>query len=134
MIPEVKTRDAYWEMKRLHPVKPAYKDIRVPKNTPQGIYIAIFAFLAGFGFVWEIVWLVVISILGIIVCAVVRTFDEHTEYTLTAAEVEKIEKTRAQKAQAEDSEAGEDMGLWEFVRMVSAWALKVVRGKRWRTH
>lgn len=134
VIPEVKTRDAYWEMKRLHPVKPAYKDIRVPKNTPQGIYIAIFAFLAGFGFVWEIVWLVVISILGIIVCAVVRTFDEHTEYTLTAAEVEKIEKTRAQKAQAEDSEAGEDMGLWEFVRVVSAWALKVVRGKRWRTH
>lgn len=138
VIPEVKTRDAFWEMKKLHLTKRVFEDIRMPKNTPIGIYIAIFAFLAGFGFVWEIVWLAAVSIVGIIVCVIVRTFDEHTEYTLTAAEVEKIESSRARKDRearsGEDSDSGEDMGLWEFVKVVVTWAQGVLRSKPWRTH
>ncbi len=137
VIPHVMSRDAYWEMKRLHMPKRSYEDILIPKNTASGIYISAFAFLVGFGFVWEIVWLVVMSIIGIIVCVVARTFNEHTEYTLTADEVEKLEATRAKKAATthadKDADSGEDMGLLEFVKFVVVWARNFVRKKQWRT-
>jgi cytochrome o ubiquinol oxidase subunit 1 len=90
VIPEASTRDVFWEMKQHQLPKPHYKDIHVPKNTASGIYISIFAFLAGFGFVWEITWLAVVSIIGIIACLIARTFNNDTEYTIPAEEDERI--------------------------------------------
>jgi cytochrome o ubiquinol oxidase subunit 1 len=137
VIPKVKTRDAYWGMKHLHMPGHTYKDILMPKNTATGIYISVFAFLAGFGFVWNIVWLIIASILGVIVCLIVRTFDENTEYTLSAAEVEKLEDGRKKKDQLADAggdaDTGEDMGLREFVIVVVKWIRDGVRSGRWRT-
>jgi cytochrome o ubiquinol oxidase subunit 1 len=137
VIPTVTTRDAFLEMKRQGPAKRVFEDIHMPRNTASGIYISAFAFLVGFGFVWEIVWLVIVSMLGIIVCVVRRTFNEDTEYTITAAEVERLEDARIQKLQAasggKDEDMGEDMGLVEFVKVVIRWALDIVRNKRWRT-
>lgn len=137
VIPSVSTRDAFWEMKSQGLTKPAYEDIRIPKNTSAGIYIAAFAFLVGFGFVWEIVWLVVASIVGIIVCVIVRTFNDDTEYLLTAADIEKLENARIKKTLADyenrSTDANEDMGLQEFIKVVVTWAWDVVRHKRWRT-
>ena len=137
VIPEVHERDAYWAMKRRGLPKPQYEDIRIPKNTAAGIYIAAFAFLASFGFVWHIVWMIVLGLLGVIVCVIVRTFNDDLEYTLTAEEVERLENIRMKKVQhqladmhADDSE---DMGLREFVSVVLRWAWSVLRGKRWRT-
>jgi hypothetical protein len=106
----------------------------MPRNTASGIYISIFAFLAGFGFVWEINWLAIVSIIGIIVCLIARTFNDDTEYTIPAEEVEKMEEARAAKMRAlpkgsDDDE--DDMGLIEFVKVVLSWALGLVkRGKR----
>ncbi len=117
--------------------KLAYEDIHMPNNTASGIYISAFAFLVGFGFVWEIVWLVALSVIGIIVCVIARTFNEDSEYTITAAEVEKIENKRIKKVLAssgtKNSDTAEDMGLREFVVIVVVWALNIVRTKRWRT-
>jgi cytochrome o ubiquinol oxidase subunit 1 len=134
-IPQVTSRDAYLEMKQQGLSKPAYEDIHMPKNTAAGIYIAGFAFLAGFAFVWEIIWLAVVSIIGIIVVLVVRGFNEHSEYTITAEEVRKFEEARRQKALAADpvKEDEEDMGLWEFVKIVVKFFLDIIRSKRWRT-
>lgn len=132
VIPEVSTRDAYWEMKHLHKPKHTHENIHIPKNTASGIYISIFAFLAGFGFVWEVNWLAVVSIVGIIVCLIVRTFNEDSEYTLTAKEVEDMEKAQANKVRAlhkKQSDDEEDMGLVEFVRTVLIWAVGLVRRK-----
>ena len=137
VVPQVSSRDAYWEMKQQGIPKPSYEDIHMPNNTASGIYISAFAFLAGFGFVWDIVWLIIVSILGIIVCVITRTFNEETEYTLTADEVEKIERDRIIVTPAahrgNDSDTSEDMGLTEFVKVVTKWALDVVKNKRWRT-
>jgi cytochrome o ubiquinol oxidase subunit I len=135
VIPTVSSRDAYWEMKQQGLPKPAYEDIHMPKNTASGIYISIFAFLLGFGFVWEITWLVVVSLLGIIYCSIARTFNEDIAYTLTAAEVEKLEHARTKKIQAQHESSkpssDEDMGLWEFVTIVVGWAWNFVRSKLW---
>lgn len=134
-IPEVKSRDAFWDMKQRGLPKVEYEDIHIPKNTAAGIYIAAFAFLAGFAFVWEIIWLAVVSVIGMIVVFVVRAFDEHSEYTLTADEVRKLEEARRPKTPAVHSgdDDTEDMGLTEFVRIVLKYSLSVLKEKKWRT-
>lgn len=136
VIPKVTSRDAFFEMKQQVPAKLVFEDIHMPRNTAAGIYISAFAFLAGFGFVWHIVWLIVLGILGILVCIIRRTFNEDTEYTITAAEVEKLEDARAKKLRANgegnDIFAGDDMGIIDFVKIVLAWALDIIKNKRWQ--
>ncbi len=94
VIPQITSGDAFWEMKRNKKPKEKikYEDIHLPKNTAMGIYISVFVFLMGFAFVWHIYWLALLGIIGAIACVIIRTFDEDTEYVLTAAEVEKIEE------------------------------------------
>ncbi len=135
-IPVVSSRDAYLEIKQQGSIGRQYEDILMPRNTASGIYISIFAFLAGFGFVWEITWLIIVSLIGVVTCAIARTFNEDYEYVLSAHEVEKLESARIKKAQAANTVsstgADEDMGLWEFIRIVLAWAWDIVRNQRWR--
>jgi cytochrome o ubiquinol oxidase subunit 1 len=139
VIPHIKTRDAFWEIKQHTVAKPAYEDILIPKNTAAGIYISIFAFLLGFGFVWQITWLIIASIIGILVVFVRRGFDEHSEYTLTAAEVEKRETSRHKKLQVqaaatpEYADPDEDMSLRELISYLLAFGRNVIKNKRWRT-
>ncbi len=93
VIPHVTTRDAFWEAKE-HPSKVAptvYTDIHLPKNTGFGVYIAAASFLLGFGLIWHIWWLAALGLIGIVSLIIVKTFDENSEYTITAAEVAKIE-------------------------------------------
>jgi cytochrome o ubiquinol oxidase subunit I len=137
VIPQISTRDAFWEMKQQGLPKRTFEDIHMPKNTALGIYLSAFAFIAGFGFVWEIVWLVVVSLLGILICVIARTFNEDSEYTITAAEVEKLEKARMKrdhvKQSHKDSDMDDDMGLIDFVKIVVTGALDIIRNKKWRT-
>jgi cytochrome o ubiquinol oxidase subunit 1 len=136
VIPTVTSREPFLDMKKHGLPKKQYEDIRIPRNTASGIYISLFAFLVGFGFVWHILWMVIIGLLSIIVCVVRRTFNEDTEYTLTAKEVQKLEEKRlakdtaAQKKMALVTDTDEDMGLIEFIRIVVAWAWQLVRGLR----
>lgn len=135
-IEPVATHDALYEIKQQGgPPPPKYEDIRMPKPTAAGIYIAAFAFVACFAFVWHINWLAVAGIIGVIVCFIARAFDENTEYTLTAAEVKKIEEDRKKSAVTapKGSDEGEDMGLWEFVKVVLKWGITVIRTRRLKT-
>jgi cytochrome o ubiquinol oxidase subunit 1 len=138
VIPKVSTRDAFWEMKKRGLPKPAYEDILIPKNTGAGIYISIFAFFAGFGFVWEITWLAVVSIIAIIVSFIIRAFNEHSEYVLPASEVRELEEARIKKTSHEqpgrlDNDDDEDMGLRELIMTIFAFVVDVIKKKRWRT-
>ena len=98
IIPTVTERDAFWESKlstlNSQPSTPIYQDIEMPKNTAMGIYISGFCFLIGFAMVWHIWWLAIFGLIGSIVCVIIRSFDEETEYVITAAEVAKIEAER----------------------------------------
>ena len=66
----------------------------MPKHTAMGIYVSGFVFLIGFALVWHIIWLAIFGLIGSIVCVVIRSFDEETEYIIPAAEVEKMENER----------------------------------------
>jgi cytochrome o ubiquinol oxidase subunit 1 len=94
VIPQVESRDPFWEMKKKKNLPVKYEDIKLPKNTPMGIYIAGFLFLFGVAMVFQATLFALIGLFGAIGCVLIRTFDDETEYVLTAAEVEKIEKKR----------------------------------------
>lgn len=135
VLPEVSSREAFLQMKSVGIKTPRYEDINIPKNTASGIYISGFAFLVGFGFVWHINWLAVVSIIAIIICFIKKAFDEDSEYTLKAQDVEKMARTHEAKMQAAHKSGqmrhtdDDDMGLIEFVRIVLTWAYKLLRRK-----
>lgn len=136
VIPKVTSRDAFWKMKQHGLKEQEYEDIHIPKNTAAGIYISIFAFFVGFAFVWEITWLAVVSVIGIVVVFIVRGFNENSEYTITAAEVRQLEEARIKKASAVDHKrkgnTDEDMSIWELIKFVFAFGLGLLRKKKVR--
>jgi cytochrome o ubiquinol oxidase subunit 1 len=102
-LPQVSSRDAFWAEK--HSKQPAglsdFRDIRLPKNTPAGLLIAGFAFLAGFGIIWHIWTLLIIGGLGVLSSIIIRSTAERTEYTIPAKRVEQIEaEARARESYA----------------------------------
>ncbi|MDB4939922.1 MAG: cyoB [Candidatus Doudnabacteria bacterium] len=93
VIPTVQTRDAFWEQKQSKTItKPVYEDIVLPRNTAMGMYVSAFVFLAGFGLVWHITWLIFFGLIGTVVCIVMRALDQNTEYIIPAVEVERMEQ------------------------------------------
>lgn len=95
VLPEVNDRDAFWAMKHSKdkPEEPEYHDVRVPKNTPVALIIGILAFLASFGFVWHIWWLVIAALLVLLVTVFMRTLSEDSgERVIPAAEVASLER------------------------------------------
>lgn len=98
--PVVHTRDPFWAMKKSgsFPLKnPQYEDILMPKNSPLGLYIGIFAFLFCFGIVWYMFWLAGLGLIGVIACILIRLCEKETEYFIPAEEVEKTEAELAKK-------------------------------------
>lgn len=92
IIPTVHGRDPFWAMKHGKGHRSTeYSDIELPKNTPFGIYIAGAGFMVGFGLVWHMWWLALIGLLAVITLVIIRASDEETEYTITAAQVAKME-------------------------------------------
>jgi cytochrome o ubiquinol oxidase subunit 1 len=99
VIPTVTRRDQFWEDKQANttPAPPQYTDIHMPKNTGIGIIIAGFSFLVGFAAVWHIQWLAVIGVIGAILAVIIRLTSDDTEYTISAAEIAKLEQDAARK-------------------------------------
>lgn len=134
VIPRVNSREPYLDIKQKGLIHRVYEDIHMPKNTGYGIYISAFAFLAGFGFVWHIVWLWILSLIAIIVCFIIRTFSEDNEYTIPAAEVRKREEAWSKTVEEHNSTGFEDMhndmGLIAFIKTVLTWAFGLLRRKK----
>lgn len=105
VIPKVSERDAFWAFKQRRKLghldkAPEYKDIWLPKNSGLGIMIAGFAFLIAFGLIWHMWWLAVLGLAGVIVCVIIRTSDDNTEYKLSAAELKRMDMAYRQRGQA----------------------------------
>lgn len=94
VVPTITEREEFWKRKQEGSDfrKVNYHDIEVPKNTGMGIYISILGFLAAFGLIWHLFWLVFLGLAGVIVCIIILSWDDHPEYTLPAKEVARIEE------------------------------------------
>jgi cytochrome o ubiquinol oxidase subunit 1 len=134
-VDPVTTRDAFAEIKAQGgPAQPKYEDIHMPRNTASGVYIGIWSFIACFAFVWHMHWLAVVGIIGIIVCFIARTFNDDVEYTIPAAKVKQLEEDRkANTPTPVKYDERDDMGLWEFIRIVLQWAKDVIRTRKLKT-
>lgn len=104
-IPAVNGLDPYWEMKQdtkeigpIHPHKLDYHDIHMPKNTPIGFIIAMFAGVFGFAMVWEMWLFAIIGLAGVIAAAIARTFSDDLDYYIKADIVKQTEMTHFKEA------------------------------------
>lgn len=100
VIPLVTSHEEWWMIKkRGQKMEKKYEEIEMPKNTGMGIYISVFAFIFGFAIVWHIFWLAAFGALGVIVCIIIRSFDENTEYTLSPEKIAEIEEKQWKQQQ-----------------------------------
>lgn len=97
-LPIVQERDDFWAYKqrtigvgRVRPKNLHFHPIHMPKNTPAGFLIGIFAGIVGFALVWHM-WIPgVLGFLGVIITAVARTFSTDTDYYIDANTVKETE-------------------------------------------
>ncbi len=103
VVPEIGNHDAFWDAKlrgeaHVRPVK--YEPIHMPRNTPTGFIIGIVSLGLGFGLVWHIWWLAVLSLLIMIGAGIVHSFNEDRDYYVPADEVAAIEDANLAKLKA----------------------------------
>lgn len=100
IIPTVTDHDPFWAMKHTKhkdETPPKYEDIHMPKNSAIGLYIGILAALFSFGIIWYMWWLAIISLIGIVICLIIRLSDDDIYYYIPAAEVERTESENAHR-------------------------------------
>ncbi|MHB8550397.1 MAG: cbb3-type cytochrome c oxidase subunit I [Acidiferrobacterales bacterium] len=69
-----------------------YQDIHMPKNTPVPLILGALSFALGFGLVWRIWWLSVLSMATIVIALILRSFDTDTDFVIPAADVARMEQ------------------------------------------
>ena len=92
VLPVVTGRDAFMlakEQGAAYQAPGMFYDIEMPKNSAMGMAVCIGGFLAAFGLVWYMWWLVVAASLGIIAAMVGRGFVRDAERIIPAHEVER---------------------------------------------
>lgn len=87
-------RDEFWELKKrnvdVSKVK-EYEPITVPRNTSLGIWVAVAAFMVGFGIIWYMWWLAGLGLVLTIGLIIYITLRENTEEVIPAEHVKAIE-------------------------------------------
>ncbi|MNG38127.1 Quinol oxidase subunit 1 [compost metagenome] len=53
--------------------------------------MSAFWFFAGFGFVWDWMWLTIPALIGVAICMIARSFSYDTDYYIPAEEVKATE-------------------------------------------
>jgi len=96
--PRVHESDAWYHMKEAGYERPVtgFRPIHMPRNTWAGVVLAALSTLCGFALVWYMWAVAVLAFLGLLIVAVVHTFDYDREYYVKADEVRRIEDERTQ--------------------------------------
>lgn len=97
VMPEITDREPFMAMKEngtayQRPEK--YDDIHMPNNTITGFVVGVGSFVFGFGAIWHIWWLAIVGLLIMIGAVISRSFIDHPEHTIPAAEVKRVEDER----------------------------------------
>ena len=99
VLPDVRDIDAFHDMKKrgvAYRRPDRYHDIYIPKSTGAGVALGVLAFLLGFAMVWHIWWMAIVAAGGMWAVIIARSYNDDTEYRLSAGDVEKIENQRYQ--------------------------------------
>ncbi|KEQ25887.1 cbb3-type cytochrome c oxidase subunit I [Paenibacillus tyrfis] len=96
-LPQVSSQDEWWEEKQrrargqLAPVRLKLEPIHMPKNSGIPFVMSMFWFAAGFGFVFDWLWLTVSGLAGVAVCMLVHSFNYKTDYYIPVEEIKRTE-------------------------------------------
>ncbi|OAS16308.1 cbb3-type cytochrome c oxidase subunit I [Paenibacillus oryzisoli] len=95
VLPKADVADSWWEEKqgtvKKQPVPTTYEPIHMPKNSSIPFIISTLWFFAGFGFVWDWMWLTIPALIGVAICMIARSFSYDTDYYIPADEVKATE-------------------------------------------
>lgn len=69
-----------------------YEDIHLPNNSAIPVAIGALTFAFGFGFVWRMYWLVAVSLIGLIVVIIAKSFHEDSGHTIPGSRIERMER------------------------------------------
>ncbi len=96
MTPIVYDLDAWQDMKEHGYQRPqtGFRPIHMPKNTSAGIFLAGLSLVLGFGLVWHIWWLVIVSFAALIATAIGHTFEYDRDHDIPEADVRATEQAR----------------------------------------
>jgi len=102
IIPTVDQRDPLWAIKRgLAPASAQdYEDILMPINTAMGMYIGAISLVFGFAMTWHIFWLAIASLIGIVICLIIRLSGKDEHEVITAAQVKETEEAHLRRYKA----------------------------------
>ncbi|WP_214629678.1 cytochrome aa3 quinol oxidase subunit I [Paenibacillus agaridevorans] len=105
VLPEIKEIDAFWHIKQQNKETKKedmdYKPIHMPSNASTPFIMSILFFVGGFGLVFELWWMAIISGIGILACMVLRSLRSHKEdegYYVSVDEIKKLEQTFQKEA------------------------------------
>ncbi|WP_374019256.1 cbb3-type cytochrome c oxidase subunit I [Paenibacillus thiaminolyticus] len=96
-LPQVSSQDEWWEEKQRRargeqsPVPPKLEPIHMPRNSGIPFVMSMFWFTAGFGFVFDWVWMTVAGLAGVAVCMLVHSFNYNTDYYIAVEEITRTE-------------------------------------------
>ncbi|WP_201769572.1 cytochrome o ubiquinol oxidase subunit I [Luteimonas huabeiensis] len=97
--PVVHDTDAWWDMKQRGFQRPTsgFAAIHMPRNTAAGVVLAALSTLCGFAMIWHIWWLAAASLLGVVVYAIVHSFNYDRDYHIPADVVAATEAARTEQ-------------------------------------
>ncbi len=97
-IPEIAGRDAWWTIKEARrkgdPVvesKP-FKPIHMPNDSGRPFVLSVLFFVFGFSMVFTWYPLAFVAFLGILISLILRSFEYHTDHTLSVEEIRHTEE------------------------------------------
>jgi cytochrome aa3-600 menaquinol oxidase subunit 1 len=97
VLPVVNEADAWWEQKQKQslttkqPAEIIYEPIHMPKNSSIPFLMSALWFFAGFGFVFNWMWLTIPALIGVAITMIARSFSYDTDYYIPADEVKRTE-------------------------------------------
>lgn len=96
-LPQVSSQDEWWEQKQRRargeqsPEPPKLEPIHMPRNSGIPFVMSMFWFTAGFGFVFDWVWMTVAGLAGVAACMLVHSFNYNTDYYIPVEEITRTE-------------------------------------------
>jgi cytochrome o ubiquinol oxidase subunit 1 len=94
--PIIYDNDAWADMKKRNAQRPTegFRDIHMPRNTWAGIVLAGLSVVLGFALIWYMWWLAALSFAGILVVAIMHTFNYDRDYFIPVEAVVAVESER----------------------------------------
>jgi cytochrome aa3-600 menaquinol oxidase subunit 1 len=96
-IPQVDEKDPWWEEKQRLAAggapkpTPPLEPIHMPKNSGIPFIMSACFFVAGFGFVFDWLWMAIPGLVGVAACMLAHSFNYKTDYYIPVDEIERTE-------------------------------------------